>query len=85
MDIFSRVQSIIVDKLSVSPAEVIPEASFQQDLGADSLDQVELIMAVETEFEKEGVHFPDDQSDKLATVGDVVAYIEAEIAKNPQA
>lgn len=68
-----KVKQIIVDKLSVSEEEVTNEASFQQDLGADSLDQVELIMKFEEEF---GVTIPDTESQKIATVGDAIAYIE---------
>ena len=73
-DIASRVKSIIVEKLGVDEAEVTPEASFIQDLGADSLDTVELTM----EFEKEiGVEIPDTEAENLTTVGAAIAYIEA--------
>ncbi len=72
-EIEAKVKQIIVDKLSVSEDEVTNEASFQQDLGADSLDQVELIMKFEEEF---GVTIPDTDSQKIATVGDAIAYIE---------
>lgn len=72
-EIEAKVKQIIVDKLSVSEDEVTNEASFQQDLGADSLDQVELIMKFEEEF---GVQIPDTESQKIATVGDAIAYIE---------
>lgn len=73
-EIASRVKAIIVDKLGVEESEVTNEASFTNDLGADSLDTVELIM----EFEKElNVTIPDDQAEKITTVGDAVAYIEA--------
>lgn len=68
-----KVKSIIVEKLGVDAAEVKPEASFTNDLGADSLDTVELIMEFEREF---GVSIPDDQSEKISTVGDAIAYIE---------
>lgn len=72
-EIAERVKAIIVDKLSVSESEVTPEATFAQDLGADSLDTVELIM----EFEKElGITIPDDQAEGIKTVGDAIAYIE---------
>ena len=72
-DIAERVKAIIVDKLSVKESEVTPEATFAQDLGADSLDTVELIM----EFEKEiGITIPDDQAEGIKTVGDAIAYIE---------
>ncbi len=72
-EIEERVKSIIVDKLGVSETEVTPEATFQQDLGADSLDTVELIMEFEKAF---GISIPDDQAEKIATVGDAIAYIE---------
>lgn len=68
-----KVRDIIVDKLGVDEAEVKPEASFTNDLGADSLDTVELIMDFEKEF---GISIPDDQAEKIATVGDAIAYIE---------
>jgi len=72
-DIVSRVKSIIVDKLGVEESEVTPEASFTNDLGADSLDTVELIMEFEKEF---NIAIPDDQAEKIGTVGDAIAYIE---------
>ena len=77
-DIATRVKSIIIDKLGVEEAEVTPEASFTNDLGADSLDTVELIMEFEKEF---NIAIPDDQAEKIATVGDAISYIEAN-AKN---
>jgi acyl carrier protein len=77
-DITSKVKSIIVDKLGVEEKEVTPAASFTNDLGADSLDTVELIMEFEKEF---NIAIPDDQAEKIATVGDAIAYIEAN-AKN---
>ena len=73
-DVASRVQAIIVGKLSVEESEVTNEASFTNDLGADSLDTVELIMEFEKEF---GLSIPDDQAEKISTVGDAIAYIEA--------
>ena len=73
-DIATRVKAIIVDKLSVEESEVTNEASFTNDLGADSLDKVELIMEFEKEFE---LSIPDDQAEKISTVGDAIAYIEA--------
>ena len=73
-EIASKVQKIIVDKLGVEESEVVNEASFSNDLGADSLDTVELIMEFEKEF---GISIPDDQAEKIATVGDAVSYIEA--------
>ena len=69
-EIAERVKNIIVDKLGVEASEV----SFTNDLGADSLDTVELIMEFEKEF---GISIPDDQAEKIATVGDAVSYIEA--------
>jgi acyl carrier protein len=68
-----RVKDIIVEQLGVKPDQVTPEAKFIEDLGADSLDTVELIMALEEEF---GVEVPDEQAEKLLTVGDVTKYIE---------
>ena len=71
-DITSKVKSIIVDKLGVDEKEVVPAASFTNDLGADSLDTVELIMEFEKEF---NIAIPDDQAEKIQTVGDAVNYI----------
>ena len=72
-DISSRVKAIIVDKLGVDENEVVPEASFTNDLGADSLDTVELIM----EFEKEcDIQIPDDQAENIVSVGQAVEFIE---------
>jgi len=68
-----RVKEIIVEQLSVTAEQVTPEASFLEDLGADSLDTVELVMAFEEEF---SVSVPADDAEKLQTVGDVVRYIE---------
>ena len=73
-EIESKVKAIIVDKLGVDEAEVVATASFTNDLGADSLDTVELIMEFEKEF---GVNIPDDQAEKITTVGDAISYIEA--------
>ena len=73
-DIQNRVKAIIVDKLGVDESEVKPEATFTNDLGADSLDTVELIMELEKEFK---ITIPDDQAEKIATVGDAIAYVEA--------
>lgn len=72
-EIAARVKNIIVDKLGVDAEEVTPEKSFTNDLGADSLDTVELIMEFEKEF---GISIPDDQAEKISTVGDAIAYIE---------
>lgn len=73
-EIESKVKAIIVDKLGVDEAEVVATASFTKDLGADSLDTVELIMEFEKEF---GINIPDDQAEKITTVGDAISYIEA--------
>jgi acyl carrier protein len=72
-DIKSKVTKIIVDKLGVDESEVTMEASFTNDLGADSLDTVELIMEFEKEF---NIAIPDDQAEKIGTVGQAVEYIE---------
>ena len=73
-DVASRVKAIIVEKLGVDEKEVTTEASFTNDLGADSLDTVELIMEFEKEF---NIAIPDDQAENIGTVGDAVSYIEA--------
>lgn len=72
-DIATRVKSIIVDKLGVDENEVTPNASFTNDLGADSLDTVELIMEFEKEF---NLSIPDEEAEKISTVGDAIKYIE---------
>ena len=74
MDIESRIKAIIADQLGVSEEEVKPEARFIEDLGADSLDIVELIMAMEEEFETE---IPDEEAEKILTVGDTIEYVKA--------
>jgi acyl carrier protein len=68
-----KVKDIIVEQLGVNPEQVTPQAKFIEDLGADSLDTVELVMAFEEEF---NVEVPDEEAEKLQTVGDVVKYIE---------
>lgn len=73
-EIASKVQKIIVDKLGVEESEVVATASFTNDLGADSLDTVELIMELEKEF---NITIPDDQAEKITTVGDAISYVEA--------
>ncbi len=73
-DIASKVKTIIIDKLGVDESEVTQEASFTNDLGADSLDTVELIMEFEKEF---NIAIPDDQAEKISTVGQAIAYIES--------
>jgi acyl carrier protein len=72
-DISARVKAIIVDKLGVDENEVTPEASFTNDLGADSLDTVELIMEFEKEF---NIAIPDEEAEKIGTVGDAINYIQ---------
>lgn len=74
MSIEDKVKKIIVEKLSVDLEEVVPEASFVDDLGADSLDLVELIMSMEEEFD---IEIPDDEAEKLVTVQDALNYINA--------
>ncbi len=74
--IFERLQGIIVDKLGVEAKEVTLEANFANDLGADSLDTVELIMELEKEF---NITIPDQDAQKISTVGDVLKYLEARI------
>jgi acyl carrier protein len=73
-EVAAKVQAIIVDKLGVEEADVISSANFANDLGADSLDTVELIMEFEKEF---GISIPDEQAEKITTVGEAVAHIEA--------
>ena len=75
-DITAKVTAIIVDKLGVDESEVTTEASFTNDLGADSLDTVELIMEFEKEFD---MAIPDDQAEKISTVGEAIKYIEENI------
>lgn len=75
-EIASKVKAIIVDKLGVDENEVTPTASFTNDLGADSLDTVELIMEFEKAF---NITIPDDASEKIATVGDAISYIEEKL------
>ncbi|ACT95118.1 MULTISPECIES: acyl carrier protein [Dyadobacter] len=74
--IAERVKQIIVEKLGVEESEVTPEANFQNDLGADSLDTVELIMEFEKEF---NLSIPDDQAENIGTVGQAVAYLEENV------
>lgn len=74
MSTFDRVKKVVVEKLEVSEDEVTMEASFTEDLGADSLDMVELVMGIEAEFD---VEIPDEDTEKIATVKDAVEYIDA--------
>ena len=75
-DITERVQRIIEEKLGVDASEVKPEATFTNDLGADSLDTVELIMELEKEF---NITIPDDKAEKIVTVGDAISYVEENV------
>ncbi|XFA73694.1 acyl carrier protein [Thermosynechococcaceae cyanobacterium Okahandja] len=76
-EIFEKVKSIVADQLSVDAEKVVPEASFADDLNADSLDSVELIMALEEAF---GVEIPDEEAEKLKTVQDVLDFISSKAA-----
>ncbi|GIV60481.1 acyl carrier protein [Rhodocaloribacter litoris] len=76
-DIEAKVKAIIVEKLGVDEDEIKPESSFTNDLGADSLDTVELIMEFEKEFD---LTIPDEEAEKIATVGDAIAYLKAKTA-----
>ena len=78
-EIAQKVKNIIIDKLGVEESEVTPEASFTNDLGADSLDTVELIMEFEKEF---NISIPDEQAENISTVGQAVAYLEQHVNKN---
>jgi acyl carrier protein len=73
MGVEQRIKEIIVEQLGVSAEEIVPEASFTDDLGADSLDIVELVMAIEEEFSLE---IPDDDAEKIQTIGDAISYVE---------
>jgi acyl carrier protein len=76
MAVESKIKTIIAEQLGVKPEEVTPTASFVDDLGADSLDTVELIMALEEEF---NVEIPDEDAEKMKTVGDAIKYIEEKV------
>ena len=73
MAVEEKVKAIIAEQLGVKPEEVVPDASFVDDLGADSLDTVELVMAFEEEF---GIEIPDEDAEKMTKVGDAIKYIE---------
>jgi len=73
MAVAEKVKKMIVEQLGVNEAEVVPEAKFIDDLGADSLDIVELVMALEDEY---GIEIPDEDAEKIETVGDAIKYIE---------
>ncbi len=73
MDNFEKVRDIIAEQLSIDPAQIVPEATFTEDLGADSLDAVEMVMAVEEEFD---ISVPDEALESIKTVGDLLALVE---------
>ena len=76
MDIESKVKEIIIDKLGVEESQITPEASFTNDLGADSLDIVELVMGFESAFQ---VSIPDEDAEKIGTVGDAIKYLKEKV------
>ncbi|HID38297.1 MAG TPA: acyl carrier protein [Calditrichaeota bacterium] len=78
MDIEAQVKEIIVEQLGVDEAQVKPEASFIDDLGADSLDTVELVMAFEDKFD---IEIPDDEAEKLRTVGDAIEHLKSKLGQ----
>jgi acyl carrier protein len=78
MNVMETLKEIIVEELDVTPEQVTPEARFQEDLGADSLDVVELIMKIEEKF---GIEVPDTDAEKIRTVQDAVKYIEEKLKK----
>ncbi len=76
MNVEEKVKEIVMDKLGVEESQVTPEASFQNDLGADSLDIVELVMGFEQEF---NISIPDEDAEKITTVGDAVTYLSGKV------
>ncbi len=78
MDLEAKVKEIIIDKLGVDESQITPEASFTNDLGADSLDIVELVMGFESEF---NISIPDEDAEKIATVGDAISYLKEKTGK----
>ena len=81
MAVEDKIKSIIVDQLGVKAEEVVPTASFTNDLGADSLDTVELVMALEEEF---GVEIPDEDAEKISTVQEAIDYVKAKAEKKDE-
>ena len=79
MAVEDRIKELIVEQLAVAEEEVVPESSFLDDLGADSLDLVELVMAIEEEF---GIEIPDDDVEKMQTIQDAISYVEERAAKS---
>ncbi len=79
MSIEVKIKDLIVEQLAVAATEVVPEASFIDDLGADSLDIVELVMAIEEEF---GLEIPDDDAEKIQSIGDAISYVEERTTKD---
>ncbi len=77
MDVEAKVKEIIIDKLGVEESQITPEASFTNDLGADSLDIVELVMGFESTF---NVSIPDDDAEKISTVGDAIKYLKEKLS-----
>ena len=75
-EMLSRLKEIIIDRLDVEEDQIVPEASFVEDLGADSLDIVELIMGIEEEFD---IEIPDEDAEKLTTVGEAMAYVKTKL------
>jgi acyl carrier protein len=78
MNVEEKLKQMIIEALGVQEEEVVPEASFQDDLGADSLDLVELVMQIEEEF---GIEIPDDDVEKIQTIQDAIAYVEERAAR----
>jgi len=76
MDVEAKVKEIIIDKLGVEESQITPEASFTNDLGADSLDIVELVMGFESEFD---ISIPDEDAEKIGTVGDAISFLKEKV------
>ena len=79
MAVEDKIREIIVEQLGVSAEEVVPEASFIDDLGADSLDIVELVMAIEEEF---GIEVPDEDAERMQNIGDVISYVQEKTSED---